>query len=237
MAKYVILIAGNICAGKTEFVKYLEAQQHAFRPELREGEKLTIVPEFIDPVGLENFYHDRKRHTNQFELTCLNGRINRYQKAQRSSDLYIFDRGMIEGAETFCKNSFLEGYLSHADYENYLRTVKKALDELDRTEQQRWLEQLVVYFRMEEPRILQQRQQQRATKGEIIPLEYLQRLNERYEELFQRLEAVYTGYGVKAPKVICVDASINFHEDKGYHQRTLEEIVTVLHNEGLPEQQ
>ncbi len=228
MAKYVILIAGNICAGKTKFVEYLDAHQEIFRPFLGPEEQVTIVPEFIDPVGLENFYHDRKRHTNQFELTCLTGRINRYQKAQRSSDFYVFDRGMIEGAETFCKNSFLDGYLSHADYENYLRTAKKALDELDRSEQQTWLEQLVVYFRTEDPRILQERQQKRGTAGEIIPLDYLQHLNQRYDELFQNIEKVYTGYGVKAPQVIYVDASINFHEDKGYHQRTLVEIVRVL---------
>ena len=228
MAKYVILIAGNICAGKTKFVEYLREKTDQFAEFLNGEEKFTVVSEFIDPVGLENFYQDRKASTSQFEMTCLNGRINRYRKAKRSLDLCVFDRGMIDGAETFCKNSFLEGYLSHDDYEHYLRTVKKALDNLDRTEQPQWLEQLVVYFRTDDFSSLHQRQQKRNTQGELIPLDYLQRIHEKYEEFFQNIQAVYGSYGVQAPRVLTIDASVNFHEDKNYHRRTLDQLVRAM---------
>ena len=228
MAKYVILIAGNICTGKTKFVEYLREQTSQFTEFLQGDERLSVVAEFIDPVGLENFYHERKASTSQFEMTCLNGRINRYIKAKRSLDLCIFDRGMIDGAETFCKNSFLEGYLSHDDYELYQRTIKKALDNLDRTEQPQWLEQLVVYFRTENFTCLHQRQQERKTEGELIPLNYLQHIHEKYEEFFQNIRAVYRSYGVQVPRVLTIDASVNFYEDKDYHRRTLEQLVQAM---------
>ena len=231
MAKYVILIAGNICAGKTKFVNYVKQQDSRFQEFLSGEEELKIVPESIDPVGLENFYHDRKAHTSQFEMTCLHGRINRHQKAKRSNDIYIFDRGMIEGAETFCKNSFLEGYLSHEDYELYVHTVKKALDKLDRTEQQQWLEQLVVYFRMDDLLNLHQRQRGRKTGGEVIPVAYLQRIHECYEEFFHNIKEVYARYGIRHPRVLTIDAAVDFHQDKDYHHRTLEQVLQTLHDD------
>ena len=228
MAKQTILIEGNICSGKTDFVNYIERNKNKLSPFLENDEMVFIIPEFIDPIALELFYHDRREHSVTFEESCLRGRINRHLKAKHGDGIYIFDRGMIGGAETFSKNSFLEGYLSHEDYESYIRNLKRGLDQLDRTQQHKWLEQLVVYFRINDEEVLVERQKQRATPGEVIPVEYLKTINRMYESFFNNIETVYAKYAVKPPKVITVDATRDFNEDKNYHARILDQIVKEL---------
>jgi deoxyadenosine/deoxycytidine kinase len=228
MAKHVILIEGNICAGKTEFVKYLKNHKEQFNPFLENGEHVTTLSEFIDSIGLELFYQDPKKYSGIFENSCRMGRLNRHLKAKEGSGIYIFDRGMIGGAETFSKNSFLEGYLSHDEYEKYQKDIKRGLDQLDRTQQHKWLEQLIVYLRIDDEDVLVARQKQRATANETIDVDYLIKINRMYESFFENIESVYAKYAVNAPKVITVDATRDFNEDKNYHQRILESIVKEL---------
>ncbi len=222
MADYVILIAGNICAGKTEFVKFVEEKSTVFNRFVDEHERVHIVKEFVDPAALGLFYRDRKDYSWVFEESCLNGRIARHLTSKHESGTHIFDRGMIEGAETFARNSYEEGYLSWDNYRNYLNKLRQGLDLLDRTRQSSWLEQLIVYLEVKDVRLLQERKMQRDTKGENIPAGYLQRINDLYSEMFGNITAAYSKYGVTAPEVIKIDASVDFNKDKGYHQHVFD---------------
>ncbi len=224
MADNVILIAGNICAGKTEFVKYVEEKSAVLNRFVDEHEQVQVVKEFVDDAALQLFYRNRKEHTWLFEESCLNGRIARHLTSKHQSGIHLFDRGMIEGAETFARNSYEEGYLSWSDYQNYFNQLRRGLDVLDRTQQASWLEQLVVYFEVKDVTLLQERKMKRDTKGENIPAGYLQRINDLYSEMFDNAPLVYSKYGVAAPKVIKVDASVDFNEDEGYHGRVFDMI-------------
>jgi len=236
MADYVVLAAGNIGAGKSELVQFIEKNKDRFNPLLKEGWEVGTVNEHFDPDCLELFYENIKRENPEkyvpaiFERDCLIARQVRHMKVKRKNGIFVFDRGMIEGAETFCKNSFEEGYLTHEDWEDYTRDLKRGLDNLGRREPNSWLESLVVYLRVEDSKILQERQVRRGTKGENIPLEYLQRINEKYEALMGNISQVYARYGVRAPKLITIDASIDFREDTKYHSRILEKIVAGVRN-------
>ncbi len=231
MADYVILVEGNICSGKTSFCEYLQKNQNGALA----GAKVHL--EFIDPVALELFYLDRKMHiepydkrahTELFENSCLQGRINRHSKAKIIPGVHIFDKGMLSGAETFCKNSVREGFLSGEGYEHYQRTLRRALDQLDRTQQEKWLESLIVYFRVRDVSILQQRQKQRKTEGEVIPAGYLEKINTLEEDFIQNLETVYRSYWLRAPKLLIVDGSIDFNEYPDHHQETMEKILEKM---------
>ena len=228
MAKHVILIEGTICAGKTITVEYLKNNKEQFNQFLENGEHVTTLSEFVDPIGVELFYHDRKKYSGIFEDSCRMGKLNRHLKAKEGSGIYIFDRGMIGGAETFSKNSFLEGYLSHDEYEKYQKDIKRGLDQLDRTQQHKWLEQLVVYLQIDDEDVLVKRHKQRATANETIDVEYLKTINRMYESFFENIESVYAKYAVKAPRVITVDATRDFNEDKNYHARILNQIIEEL---------
>ncbi len=231
MADYVILVEGNICSGKSSFCEYLQKNHNGALA----GAKVHL--EFIDPVALELFYFDRKEHTEPydvrahtelFENSCLQGRINRHAKAKIISGVHLFDKGMLSGAETFCKNSFQEGYLSYEGHEHYQRTLRRALDQLDRTQQEKWLESLIVYFRVEDVSILQQRQKRRNTKGEFLPTGYLERINSLEEKFIANLEEVYQSYGLRAPELLIVDGSVDFNNHPEHHQETMEKILEQM---------
>ncbi len=224
MADHVILIAGNICAGKTEFVKFVEEKSAVFNQFVDEHERVHIVKEFVDEAALNLFYRDREEHTWLFEESCLNGRIVRHLTSKHESGIHIFDRGIIEGAETFARNSYEEGYLSWNNYQNYLNKLRQGLDALGRNQQASWLEQLIIYFEVKDVKLLQERKMKRDTKGENIPAGYLQRINDLYSEMFDNAAFVYSKYGVAAPKVIKVDASVDFNKDTEYHERVFEMI-------------
>lgn len=226
MAKLVILIAGNICAGKTTLLKYLQEHTNLFDKFLSEGEELKTVKEFIDLDSLELFYKDRKRYTSIFEFSCLMGRIVRYSLADCTKGIVIFDRGIIEGAETFVKNSYNEECLSNKDYEDYINKMQTLFDDLLRnSDQKKWLEQIIVYLRVSDSEILQERQRKRATKGETIPLEYLKDLNTCYENYFANIKAVYERYGLNSPRVIEIDASKDIEKDENYLKECAEKII------------
>ncbi len=228
MAKYVILVAGNICAGKSEFVRYVKKNKEQFAPLLTNGEEVIDVPEFIDQVALQLFYQNRQKYTPIFENSCLIGRQVRTLKAKHTDDIYLFDRGMIEGAHTFCLNSFKEGYLSHKAYNEYVESLKNGFDTLERTAQESWLERLVVYLQVKDSKVLYERQKKRSTAGELIPLGYLERINDLYEQFFDRIGEVYSRYELQTPKVLRIDAATDFNHDKDYHQRILGKMIQCM---------
>lgn len=217
MARRVIVVDGNIATGKTAFIDFLN-EKH-----LNEKDIVTLK-EFNDPVGLELFYGFREQYTGLFEISNLVARIFRTLKAKHDPRSYIFDRGMISGAETFCKNSYDEGYLTHADYVDYQKTLKKGLDTLGRINQDCWLEKLIVYFQVTDIKILQDRQRKRNMEGEALPTGYLQRINDMYEQFIGNKDQVYRFYGLHPPEVLAIDASVDFNEDQNYHQRILDQI-------------
>ena len=194
MAKFITLIAGNICAGKTNKVQYIEQHQTHFQEFLTQKELLRIVPEYIDPPARKAFYRNRQENSIFFEYSCLVHRIARHLDARGDAsepddNLYFFDRGIIEAAETFTKNSYEEGCLTISQFNQYKDIIKMGLDSLGKNHQQLWLEQLIVYLEVKDPAILQERYTQRRaqTNEESIPLDYFKRINDQYHHFFENI--------------------------------------------------
>ncbi|MBI4152667.1 deoxynucleoside kinase [Candidatus Woesearchaeota archaeon] len=235
MARFVLLIEGNICAGKSEFVQYIDGHKDEFAAFQKAGEEVVNIPEFVDDEALKLFYHNMHRYTNIFERSCLTGRQVRHMKAKEGKGIYIFDRGMIGGAETFARNSFQEGFSTHRAYQRYLADLKDGLDQLDRTRQESWLEQLIVYLRVPDVKVLQERQRQRNTTGEVIPAGYLDRLNRLYDRYILGSAEIYPEYGVRAPQIIEIDATVDFRENVEYHPQILKQITTKMREMNIHE--
>lgn len=225
MADLVVLVMGNICAGKTTFVDYVEKNKDEIQNQL--DSELTVYPEPIDQVWRRNFYRNRKKHTFGFELHCLSMRMARYIDAKDNGGLYLFDRGMIEGAEIFANNSYDSGFLRHNDYKLYERILRNSLDDLGRSEPQKWLEKLIVYLKVEDTNVLVERNIKRAREQnvEVVPPSYLRRINDRYTHMMKNLDEVYGQYAVPVPDVLSLDASQDMNGNGKYHANCLSSVL------------
>jgi len=228
MANLVILLEGNICAGKTTLVKHINKNRDRFNEFLDEGEETKTIVEFIDQSWLQLFYQDRRKYSSWFEKSCLIGRIGRHFVAKAHKGVVFFDRGMLGGGMTFCKNSFDEGFLRYDQWSEYQQMLRSGLDDLDRSEQKQWLEQLLVYLRIEDIEKLKKRNEIRATEGETIPTEYLIRINALYERFIDNIEEIYDSYGLAPPNVLTFDASVEFLQDRSYLTYILDSIINSI---------
>lgn len=233
MAKFVVLIEGNICAGKTTLTNYIKEHISRFDEFLGEGEELKTIVEFIDHSWLQLFYRDRQKYTSWFEKSCLIGRIGRHFVAKAHRGIAMFDRGMLGGASTFCRNSFEEGFLRYNHWMEYQQMLRSGLDDLDRSEQKQWLEQLLVYLRVDDVEVLQRRNKIRSTEGEDIPAGYLERIGSLYEKFIGNIEEIYTDYGLNPPRVLTLDGTVDFLDDEKYLSQMLDEITAAFHQSGL----
>jgi len=231
MAKQVILIEGNICAGKTTLTNYLNDNRARFDEFLDPGEEFRSIVEFIDHSWLQLFYRDRGKYTSWFEKSCLIGRIGRHFVAKEHRGIVLFDRGMLGGASTFCRNSFEDGFLRYNHWQEYQQMLRSGLDDLDRSEQGRWLERLLIYLRVGDVGVLRHRQRCRSTAGEDIPAGYLERIGELYEGFIADIGGIYNGYGLKPPRVLTIDAEVDFLEDKSRLEEVMGRILETLRRE------
>jgi deoxyadenosine/deoxycytidine kinase len=237
MAKLVVLVAGNISSGKTTLVDYLVNNKQLFDPFLAEGESLLVNKEFIDSEALKLFYSGQMKkdpnYMDSFERICLEGRIVRHILAKDHQGIVIFDRGIIEGAETFAANSCAQGFLTYSAYRDYTDRMRDAFDKMSRLaeEQPKWLESLVVYLEVnthDAANILAQRQKNRGTSGEDISPEYLAQINARYAELMGNIDKVYRHYGLNPPKLIKIDASVDMKKNSSYIESNAQRIVAEI---------
>ena len=232
MAKYVVLIEGNICAGKTTLTNYIKENRDRFDEFLGEGEDFKFIVEFIDHSWLQLFYRDRGKYTSWFEKSCLIGRIGRHFVAREMEGIAFFDRGMLGGASTFCRNSFEDGFLRYNQWMEYQQMLRSGLDDLDRSRQETWLEQLLIYLQVDDVNILQRRNRVRDTEGEDIPAGYLERIGQLYEKFIDNIDQTYNDYGLKPPRVLTIDASVDFLDDPQYLAGMMARIIGALGESG-----
>lgn len=224
--KSVIIVAGNIGAGKSTLLEYLRKSG--------KFSNFDFVKEFIDKSWRNLFYSDRKRYTGPFEMSCLMGRRARYLTARNGGKSVFFDRGLIESRETFVQNSFDEGFMAFEELEDYDKRFKKALDEFGRTREDisQWMEGLIVYLRTN-PQTCFDRQKKRIEEkkdfGEIIPLEYFERIDSYYENFMNNLQTVYKKWGLPIiPHLLVIDADQDIEKNPNYHEEIAQMILNRL---------
>ena len=160
-------IAGNIGVGKTTLCKML-------------GKHFDWKPSFeaVDNNPyLNDFYLDMQRWSFNLQVFFLNSRFRQIKEIAESKETIIQDRTIYEDAYVFAPNLHAMGLMSSRDYENYLslfslmESFVKAPD-------------LLIYLRSTVPNLVNQIQNRGRNYEESIRIDYLNRLNERYEAFF-----------------------------------------------------
>ena len=159
-----IAVAGNIGSGKTTIAGLL-AKHFGWEAHYEDVEE--------NPY-LNDFYEDMQRWSFNLQIYFLNSRFNQILEIRKSGKTIIQDRTIYEDAFIFAPNLHAMGLLSTRDFDNYstLFTLMSSMIQPP---------DLLLYLRASVPTLVS-RIQKRGRKYETsIRIDYLKRLNERYE--------------------------------------------------------
>jgi len=159
-----IAIAGNIGAGKTTLTKLL-AKHYKFSKELEDVVK--------NPY-LDDFYNQMERWSFNLQIYFLNSRFRQVKEIHEKGKNVIQDRTIYEDANIFAPNLHAMGLMTNRDFENY-----KSL--FDLMEENVAAPDLLIYLRSSIPNLVSQIHKRGREYENSISIEYLSRLNERYE--------------------------------------------------------
>ena len=184
-----IAIAGNIGAGKTSLTKLL-SKHYKWQPHYEE---------VLENPYLDDFYNEMERWSFNLQIFFLNSRFSQLIEIQKSGKNIIQDRSIYEDAFIFAPNLNSMGLLTQRDFQNY-----KSLFELMETMVTG--PNLMIYLRSSIPNLVNQIHKRGRVYEASISIDYLSRLNERYEAWVQE----YT----KGKLLIINVDEINFVDNK-----------------------
>ena len=159
-----VAIAGNIGSGKTTLTKLL-AKHYKWQPHFEDVE---------DNPYLDDFYNQMERWSFNLQIYFLNSRFRQIVDIRESGKDFIQDRTIYEDAYIFAPNLHAMGLMTNRDYENYrslfdlMESVTEAPD-------------LLIYLRSSIPNLVNQIHKRGREYENSISIDYLSRLNERYE--------------------------------------------------------
>jgi deoxyadenosine/deoxycytidine kinase len=159
-----IAIAGNIGSGKTTLTTLL-AKHYKYQPHF---EEVDDNPYLID------FYKDMQRWSFNLQVFFLKSRLAQLIDLKKKGKNVIQDRTIYEDAYIFAPNLHAMGLMTTRDFENYA-DLFSAMDEFIAPPD------LLIYLRASVPSLVQNIQKRGREYEEAIRLDYLTRLNERYE--------------------------------------------------------
>ena len=160
-----IVIAGNIGSGKTTLTTLL-AKHYGWEARF---EAVTYNP------YLEDYYGDIQRWAFNLEVYFLKERFKDCLNIDKVTKTIIQDRSIYEGVHVFAANNKRMGQLSDRDYETYMELFEQMQTQLR-------IPDLMIYLRADLAHLVQNIQKRGRDYEQTIQIEYLQGLNELYEQ-------------------------------------------------------
>ena len=160
-----IAIAGNIGSGKSTLTRML-AKHYGWEPRFEAVEH--------NPY-LEDYYSDIHRWSFNLEVYFLKERFRDMLSIAQSDQTVIQDRTIYEGVYVFMANNKAMGNLSDRDYQTYMELFEQMTTLLR-------IPDLMIYLRASVSHLVGNIQQRGRDYEQTIQLEYLQNLNERYDD-------------------------------------------------------
>ena len=198
-----IAIAGNIGAGKTSLAKQL-------------SKSLKYKSYYEDVIAnpyLDDFYNHMERWSFNLQIYFLNSRFKQLVAIEKGNENVIQDRTIYEDAFIFAPNLNAMGLMTKRDYDNYLSLFDTMTNLVKPPD-------LLVYLQSSIPNLVNKIHKRGRDYEKTISIEYLSRLNERYE-------AWITNYNNGKLLKINVD-DLDFVENKTDYQTILELIKKEL---------
>ena len=159
-----VAIAGNIGAGKTTLTNLL-AKHYKWNPHY---ESVAENP------YLDDFYGSMERWSFNLQIYFLNSRFRQILEIKESGKNIIQDRTIYEDANIFAPNLHAMGLMTNRDFGNY-QSLFELMERLVSPPD------LLIYLRASIPTLVGQIHARGREFENSISIDYLSRLNERYE--------------------------------------------------------
>ena len=167
----LVSVAGNIGSGKTTLTTLL-AKHYNWEAYFEAVEE--------NPY-LNDFYEDMQRWSFNLQIYFLKTRFGKIMELRDSGKNIIQDRTIYEDAHIFAPNLHSMGLMTTRDFESYFslfEVMNKFIAPPD----------LLIYLRASVPTLVNQIQNRGRDYEESIRIDYLKRLNERYEAWISEYE-------------------------------------------------
>ena len=160
----LVAVAGNIGSGKTTLTTLL-AKHYGWDAHFEDVDE--------NPY-LNDFYNDMQRWSFNLQIYYMTSRISKIQEIRENKKNVIQDRTLYEDAYIFAPNLHSMGLMTTRDFETYFSLFKL---------QETFIKppDVLIYLRASVPTLVSQIQKRGRDYEESIRLDYLKRLNERYE--------------------------------------------------------
>lgn len=198
----IIAIAGNIGVGKTTLTNMI-AKEFKFDAEFEE--------EANNPY-ISDFYSDMNRWAFNMQVHLLISRLKQAISLQRKETNVVLDRSLYEDAEIFAPNLLAMGMMSHRDYTTYKGLFDSVLQLIEPPD-------LIIYLKASLSTLVERIDKRGRDYEDSIRIEYLRRLNERYDDW-------YNDYDL-SPKMEIVTDNLNVIEN----QEDFGKIITSIRGE------
>ena len=159
-----IAVAGNIGAGKTSLAELL-SKHYSWEAHFED---------VIDNPYLDDFYNHMERWSFNLQVYFLNSRFRQLKNFKASNKDFIQDRTIYEDSSIFAPNLHAMGLMNQRDFKNYqslfglMESVVEGPD-------------MLIYLRSSIPNLVHKIHKRGREYENSISIEYLSRLNERYE--------------------------------------------------------
>ncbi len=199
-----IAIAGNIGSGKTTLAGLL-SKHYGWEAHYEDVD---------DNPYLNDFYDDMQRWSFNLQIFFLNSRFSQIIEIRNMDKTVIQDRTIYEDAYIFAPNLHSMGLMSTRDFENYFTLfslMSKLIEPPD----------LLLYLRASVPTLVNQIQKRGREYENSIRIDYLKRLNERYEAWIE---------SYKLGKLLIIEAdAYDFPDNKDHLRQIIDKIDAELH--------
>ena len=198
-----IAIAGNIGAGKTSLTKLL-SKYYKY-----EGHYEDVLK---NPY-LDDFYDQMERWSFNLQIYFLNSRFRQIKDFEENGKNIIQDRTIYEDANIFAPNLLAMGLMTNRDFDNY-KSIFNLMESFVKAPD------LLVYLRSGIPNLVDQIHERGRDYENSISIDYLSRLNERYEVWIEPYDK---------GKLLIIDVDdLDFVKNKKDLQKITDKIDNVL---------
>ncbi len=201
-----IAVAGNIGAGKSTFVEFLQGR-FDIRP--------FYEPNESNPY-LKDFYGDMRRWAYQSQTYFLASKFKIHQDIVASGETVVQDRTIYEDAEIFAENLYRSRVMPKRDYQTYRAMYENIVAMLPPPD-------LLIYLRCSVRAVRKRIKLRGRPEEQDIRLAYLKRLHGLYEEWFERYD--------RSPTLVVDTEQLDYVNDMVHRIDLIEQVERIMRGE------